>query len=55
MGEISPGEFKQFIGKETIRLEKVTLDNSKGIAEMLKFYMGDNTPERWEHIVENLV
>lgn len=55
LGEISPGEFKQFIGKETIRLEKVTLDNSKGIAEMLKFYMGDNTPERWEHIVENLV
>ncbi|MBO5724658.1 MAG: hypothetical protein J6S58_07515 [Lentisphaeria bacterium] len=55
LGEISPGEFKQFIGKETIRLEKVTLDNSRGIAEMLKFYMGDNTPERWEHIVENLV
>lgn len=54
LGEISPHEFKQFIG-EDIRLEKVTIENSKGIPEMLKFYMGDNTPERWEHIVENLV
>ena len=54
MGEISADEFKQFIG-EDIRLEKVTIENSKGIPEMLKFYMGDNTPERWEHIVENLV
>ena len=54
LGEISADEFKQFIG-EDIRLEKVTIENSKGIPEMLKFYMGDNTPERWEHIVENLV
>ncbi len=54
LGEISADEFKQFIGDD-IRLEKVTIENSKGIPEMLKFYMGDNTPERWEHIVENLV
>ena len=54
LGEIRADEFKQFIG-EDIRLEKVTIENSKGIPEMLKFYMGDNTPERWEHIVENLV
>ena len=54
LGEISPSEFKQFIGKD-IRLEKVTLENSKGLSEMLKFYMGSNTPARWEHIVENLV
>lgn len=54
LGEISPHEFKQFIG-EDIRLEKVTVENSKGIQEMLKFYMGDNTPERWEHIVNHLV
>ncbi len=54
LGEISPKEFKQFIGPD-IRLEKVTIENSKGIPEMLKFYMGDNTPERWEHIVEHLV
>ena len=54
LGEISPNEFKQFIG-DTIRLEKVTIDNSKGIHEMLNFYMGDNTPDRWEHIQNHLV
>ena len=54
LGEISPGEFGQFIG-ENIRLEKVTVDHTKGINEMLRFYMGDNTPERWEHIVNHLV
>ncbi len=54
LGEISPSEFGQFIG-EDIRLVKVTIDNSKGIAEMLKFYMGDNTPNRREHIMKNLV
>ena len=54
LGEISPAEFKQFIG-ENIRLEKVTIDNSKGIYEMLNFYMGDNTPDRWEHIQNHLV
>jgi len=54
LGEISPKEFGQFIGKD-IRLEQVTVENGKGIPEMLKFYMGDNTPERWEHIVEHLV
>lgn len=54
LGEISPKEFGQFIGDD-IRLEKVTLENTKGIQDMLKFFMGDNTPSRWEHIVENLV
>ena len=54
LGEISPDEFHQFIG-EDIRLEQVTIEHSKGIPEMLKFYMGDNTPERWKHIEENLV
>ena len=54
LGEISPGEFGQFIG-ENIRLEKVMIDHTKGISEMLKFYMGDNTPDRWEHIVNHLV
>lgn len=54
LGEISPGEFGQFIG-DNIRLEKVTIDHTKGINEMLKFYMGDNTPDRWEHIVNHLV
>ncbi|OQA82252.1 MAG: DNA gyrase subunit B [Lentisphaerae bacterium ADurb.Bin242] len=54
LGEISPREFGQFIGDD-IRLEKVTVEHSKGIGEMLKFYMGDNTPDRWEHIENNLV
>ena len=54
LGEISPKEFGQFIGKD-IRLEQVTIDHTKGIHEMLKFYMGDNTPERWDFIVNNLV
>ncbi len=54
LGEISPKEFGQFIGDD-IRLEKVTVEHSKGIGEMLKFYMGDNTPDRWIHIENNLV
>ena len=54
LGEISPKEFGQFIGDD-IKLEKVTIEHSKGISEMLKFYMGDNSPERWDHIVNNLV
>lgn len=54
LGEISPSEFGQFIG-EDIRLLKVTVDHTKGVPQMLRFYMGDNTPERKEHIVSNLV
>ncbi len=54
LGEISPSEFGQFIG-ENIRLVKVSIDNSYGIPKMLEFYMGDNTPERREHIMTNLV
>lgn len=54
LGEISPKEFRQFID-ENIRLEQVTIDQTKGIHEMLRFYMGDNTPERWEFIQNNLV
>lgn len=54
LGEISENEFGQFIG-EDIRLEKVTLENTKGVHELLKFLMGDNTPERWEYIQKNLI
>ena len=54
LGEISPEEFKQFIGQD-IRLEQVTLDNANGVREMLKFYMGDNNEERWTHIQDHLV
>ncbi len=54
LGEISPKEFGQFIGKD-IRLEPVRITRLKDIPEMLDFYMGRNTPERREFIMENLV
>jgi len=53
LGEISPDEFKHFIGKE-IRLEPVILRKEDAIEEMLEFYMGKNTPERQDFIIENL-
>ncbi|MDO5656510.1 MAG: DNA topoisomerase IV subunit B [Flavobacteriaceae bacterium] len=54
LGEISPGEFKNFIGKD-IRLEPVMMSKDTTIEELLEFYMGRNTPERQEFIIENLV
>ena len=54
LGEVDPEEFKHFIGKD-IRLDKVTLRKEDAVAELLSFYMGDNTPERQNFIVENLV
>ena len=53
LGEISPNEFKYFIG-EDIRLDPVMLDTDKSISEMLSFYMGKNTPERQKFIIDNL-
>ena len=53
LGEISPNEFKGFIG-EDIRLEPVMIGKEQSIAEMLKFYMGKNTPDRQQFIIENL-
>jgi topoisomerase-4 subunit B len=53
LGEISPDEFKHFIGDD-IRLDPVMLDKSKTIEEILKFYMGKNTPDRQEFIIDNL-
>ena len=53
MGEISPDEFKNFIG-EDIRLDPVRISNSDQVADLLAFYMGKNTPERQEFIIENL-
>lgn len=53
LGEISPNEFKHFIGKD-IRLEPVMINNDLSIEELLKFYMGKNTPHRQKFIVENL-
>lgn len=54
LGEISPKEFGQFIG-EDMRLIKVNIKSIKGIQETLSFYMGKNTPERRQYIMENLV
>ena len=54
LGEISPGEFKQFIGKE-IRLLPVTIQNLSDVKPTLEFYMGKNTPARKAFIMENLV
>ncbi|MFS4416895.1 DNA topoisomerase IV subunit B [Maribacter sp. 2307ULW6-5] len=53
LGEISPDEFKHFIGDD-IRLEPVMLDKAMSIEELLNFYMGKNTPDRQEFIIENL-
>jgi topoisomerase IV subunit B len=54
LGEISPNEFGPFIG-EDMRLLDVNIDNMRNIPEMLDFYMGKNTPERKNHIMENLL
>jgi topoisomerase-4 subunit B len=53
LGEISPDEFKYFIG-EDIRLDPVMLDKETSIEELLQFYMGKNTPNRQEFIINNL-
>ncbi len=53
LGEISPDEFKNFIG-ENIRLDPVRLTRDDVIADLLSFYMGKNTPERQDFIIENL-
>ncbi len=54
LGEISPDEFRNFIGKD-IRLEQVKLRKEDAVQELLSFYMGKNTSERQEFIIENLV
>lgn len=53
LGEISPDEFKHFIGPK-MRLEPVMMPEHKTIKELLSFYMGKNTPDRQAYIVENL-
>lgn len=54
LGEINPKEFRQFIGDE-IRLIPVSISTSREMHLTMKFYMGDNTPERREFIMENLI
>ncbi len=53
LGEISAGEFKDFIG-ENIRLEPVTLAHLHNSEDLLSFFMGKNTPERQDFIIDNL-
>lgn len=53
LGEISPDEFQHFIGKN-IRLDPVIIPKGMTIKDMLTFYMGKNTPERQEFIIDNL-
>ncbi len=54
LGEISPDEFVHFIGKD-IHLDRVTMKKEDSVSNMLNFYMGKNTPERQEFIIDNLV
>ncbi len=54
LGEISPEEFRDFIGPD-MRVDKVTLRRDDGVARLLEFYMGKNTSERQNFIIENLV
>ncbi|NDV77365.1 DNA topoisomerase IV subunit B [Dysgonomonas sp. 511] len=54
LGEISPDEFRHFIGKD-IRLDRVSMKKEDSVSNMLNFYMGKNTPERQEFIIDNLV
>jgi len=53
LGEISPDEFRHFIGKD-MRLERVTMRKEDLLKELLEFYMGKNTPERQNFIIDNL-
>jgi topoisomerase IV subunit B len=53
LGEISPDEFKNFIG-DSIRLDPVQMKKHESMTQMLEFYMGKNTPERQDFIIENL-
>ncbi|MGM9803440.1 MAG: DNA topoisomerase IV subunit B [Muribaculaceae bacterium] len=54
LGEISPDEFKDFIG-EGMRLDRVTLRKEDAVRDMLEFYMGKNTMERQRFIIDNLI
>ena len=53
LGEISPDEFQNFIG-ENIKLDPVVIDHSTTIEDLLSFYMGKNTPDRQQFIIDNL-
>ncbi len=54
LGEISPKEFKQFISGD-IKLKNVTMDSVSQVSKVLSFYMGKNTPERKQYIMDHLI
>ena len=54
LGEISPPEFKQFIGSD-MRIKQVTIDSVSKVNKIMSFYMGKNTPERKQYIMEHLI
>ena len=54
LGEISPDEFENFIGKD-MRLDPVMLKPGTSVPDLLKYYMGKNTPDRQQFIIANLV
>ncbi|MDA3961967.1 MAG: hypothetical protein PF961_14345, partial [Planctomycetota bacterium] len=54
LGEISPKEFNQFVG-EGIRLVPIDIRNMSEVSKSLSFFMGKNTPERKQFIVDNLI
>jgi DNA gyrase/topoisomerase IV subunit B len=54
LGEISPGEFKAFVGRE-MRLTPVVTQGEPSVPEVIGFYMGQNTRERRQYIMDNLV
>ncbi|OQX28908.1 MAG: DNA topoisomerase IV [Spirochaeta sp. LUC14_002_19_P3] len=54
LGEISPSEFGQFIGKD-MRITPVGIESMKSVPELLAFYMGKNTPQRRDYIMENMI
>ncbi|WP_372808474.1 toprim domain-containing protein, partial [Pontiella sp.] len=55
LGEISPKEFKDFISDDGMRLSQVNIKGDHSISEILSFYMGKNTPDRRDFIMDNLV
>jgi topoisomerase-4 subunit B len=54
LGEISPDEFSAFINKD-IRLDRVRMKKDDAAKELLDFYMGKNTPDRQNFIIDNLI
>ncbi|RYX92314.1 type IIA DNA topoisomerase subunit B, partial [bacterium] len=54
LGEISPNEFGQFIGKD-MRLIPISVNEMQEVPKLLTFYMGKNTPDRKKYIMDNLV